>query len=150
MSAPVSAHVDHFYDSNILLYAVSPNPADARKRGIARGLLSRPVYGLSIQVLQEFYVNVTRSKIAGQQPLMTRPQGQAAIVELLHQHIADNTPLTLLAALSLHQRFSLSYWDAAVIAAAQSLKARTLYSEALQHGQRFDDVRVVNPFLDVA
>ena len=53
------------------------------------------------------------------------------------------------AAIDIHQRFQLSYWDAAIVAAAKHLGCRTLYSEDLNHGQDYDGVRVVNPFLAV-
>lgn len=44
------------------------------------------------------------------------------------------------------ERFSISYWDAAILAAAEALGADTVYSEDLSHGQRYGRVRVVNPF----
>lgn len=46
------------------------------------------------------------------------------------------------------QRYKVSYWDAALIAACRRGAAETLYTEDLNHGQLYDDVRVVNPFLD--
>lgn len=53
------------------------------------------------------------------------------------------------AAIELRQRFQVSYWDAAIIAAAQRLGATTIYSEDLSHGQHYGSVQVVNPFLAV-
>jgi len=50
------------------------------------------------------------------------------------------------AAIQLHRRFQLGYWDAAIIAAAQQLGCRTVYSEDLNAGQNYDGVTVVNPF----
>jgi predicted nucleic acid-binding protein len=147
MKEPATTRVALFYDSNILLYAVSDTPGEAAKRAIARALLARPQYGLSIQVLQEFYVNVTRAKVPGREPLMTRTQGKKAVTELMRKTIANNTSSTLLNALSIHERFSLSYWDAAIVAAANSLDATTLYSEDMQHGQTIEGVTIINPFL---
>jgi len=56
-------------------------------------------------------------------------------------------PSTVLKALELRERFRLSYWDAAIIAAARDLGCHTIYSEDFSHGQDYDGVRVVNPFL---
>jgi predicted nucleic acid-binding protein len=50
-------------------------------------------------------------------------------------------------AISAKQRFGISYWDAAILAAAKQLGCHTVYSEDLNHGQDYDGVRVVNPFL---
>jgi predicted nucleic acid-binding protein len=147
MKIPANTPVALFYDSNILLYAVSDTPEEAAKRAIARALLARSQYGLSIQVLQEFYVNVTRAKLLGREPLMTRAQGKKAVTELMRKTIANNTGSTLLSALSIHERFALSYWDAAIVAAAKSLDATTLYSEDMQHGQTIEGVTIINPFL---
>jgi predicted nucleic acid-binding protein len=147
MNAAANTRAEHFYDSNILLYAVSDDPEEAAKRATARDLLARSQYGLSIQVLQEFYVNVTRAKLPGREPLMTRAQGKKAVTELMRKTIANNTGSTLLSALSIHERFALSYWDAAIVAAAKSLDATTLYSEDMQHGQTIEGVTIINPFL---
>lgn len=57
-------------------------------------------------------------------------------------------PSTVLNALQLRERFQLSYWDAAIIAAARELGCQTIYSEDFSHGHDYDGVRVVNPFLD--
>ena len=54
---------------------------------------------------------------------------------------------TVLSALQLADRFQISYWDAAIIAAAQELDCPTLYSEDLSHGQIYDGVVVMNPFV---
>ena len=56
-------------------------------------------------------------------------------------------PSTILKALQLRERFQISYWDAAIIAAAQELGCRTIYSEDLSHAQDYDGVVVMNPFL---
>lgn len=57
-------------------------------------------------------------------------------------------PSTVLSALQLRERFQLSYWDAAIIAAAHELGCGTIYSEDFSHDQDYNGVRVVNPFLD--
>ena len=149
MNAPANPRAAQFYDTNILLYAVSDEESEAPKRAVARALVARREFGLSVQVLQEFYVNVTRSKAVRRNPLMTRAQGQLAVVALMRKTIAPNTPTILLDALALHQRFALSFWDASIVAAAKSLDASTLYSEDMQHGQSIEGITIINPFLAV-
>jgi len=52
--------------------------------------------------------------------------------------------------MNIQRRFQVSYWDAAILAAAKRLGCPTVYSEDMNHGQDYDGVRVVNPFLAVA
>jgi predicted nucleic acid-binding protein len=132
-------------DTNILLYAISSDPDEADKRQVARELLKGPDWGLSIQVLQEFYVNATRGAVAA----MNHAQAEAAIRQFLLRPLASNDAALLLTALDIKQRFQLSFWDAAIIAAARSLGVGVVYSEDLNHGQDYGGVRVVNPFLAI-
>jgi predicted nucleic acid-binding protein len=134
--------VASFYDTNILLYGLSTEPAEAGKRSEARRLLARSDWGLSIQVLQEFYVNATRPPRSA----LTHDDAVAAIRALLVRPCAVTDERVLMAAMTVRERWRLSFWDAAIVAAAKSLGARTLYSEDLNHGQEFDGLRVVNPF----
>ena len=60
------------------------------------------------------------------------------------------TPELISAAIQIQQRHQISYWDAAVIAAAESLHAQVLYTEDLNHGQLYGTVQVQNPFLSVS
>jgi predicted nucleic acid-binding protein len=92
--------------------------------------------------LQEFYVSVTR-KVAV--PLTAREA--LRWIELLEVFpiLAVDQALVKIA-VERSERFQLSYWDGAVIAAAEALGARTLYSEDLNNGQQYGSVRVENPF----
>jgi predicted nucleic acid-binding protein len=134
---------DVFLDTNILLYAISTAKDEVPKKRIARELLSRTDWGLSIQVLQEFYVNATR---AAPRPAMSHPNAVAAIREFLRRPVAVSDSSLLMSALELKSRYRLSYWDAAIIAAAHSVGAGTLYSEDLNDGQHYGGVTVRNPF----
>lgn len=133
---------DAFVDTNILLYAISTAPEEAARKQRAREILAQPDWGLSIQVLQEFYVNATRPP----QLAMRHEDAEAAIRQLLLRPVADNNAALLLDALRLKARYQLSYWDAAIVAAAVQLGASVLYSEDLQDGQEIEGVTVVNPF----
>ena len=134
--------VDSFLDTNVLIYAVSSSPAESEKKVKALELIQHADFGLSAQVLQEFYVNVTR-KIA-------RPLGADKAVALLEQFrsfpvVWTDYPL-IVSGIEVALRFGISYWDGAIIAAAERLGAATLYTEDLNHGQRYGSVQAINPF----
>ena len=97
---------------------------------------------VSVQVLQELYVTLTRKL---RHPLS--PARASEIVrEYLTWHVVDNDGELLVAAMALQQRASVSFWDALVIEAAASARCDRLYSEDLNARQRFGSVEVVNPF----
>lgn len=132
-----------FVDTNILLYAISSAPAEAEKTQRARALLRRDDLGLSTQVLQEFYVNATHKM---KRPIAHRDAWD--FIEVWSEFaVLPVTPDVIRTALSVRERFELAYWDAAIVAAAQHLRAGVLFSEDFQHGQRFGQVEVCNPFL---
>ena len=132
-----------FCDSNILLYASSNAPEDALKRAEARRVLALPGVGFSAQVLQEFYVNATRK-----QALRLSADEAVEILSSLHGFpILPVTEELVFAAIEVKARHQISYWDAAIIAAAEALGARELYTEDLNPGQEYGSVRVVNPFI---
>jgi predicted nucleic acid-binding protein len=135
--------VEAFLDTNVLIYAVSSSPAESVKKEKALELISHADFGLSAQVLQEVYVNVT-AKIA--QPLS--PDEAVALLEQFRNFpvVWTDYPL-IVSGIETALRFGISYWDGAIIAAAERLGATTLYSEDLNHGQHYGSVQAVNPFL---
>ena len=133
---------DVFLDTNILLYAISTTRDEAAKKRIAWQVLARADWGLSIQVLQEFYVNAARSP----RPAMSHANAAAAIREFLRRPVAVSDAPLMLAALEVRERYRLSYWDAAIVAATHALGAVTIYSEDLKDGQSYDGATVRNPF----
>ena len=134
--------VQAFLDTNVLIYAVSSSPAEATKKERALELIEHTDFGLSAQVLQEFYVNVTR-KIA----LPLTPDKAVALLEQFRcfPMVWTDYPL-IVAGVETALRFGISYWDGTIIAAAERLGATTLYTEDLNHGQRYASVQAVNPF----
>jgi predicted nucleic acid-binding protein len=137
--------VDCFLDTNVIVYAAAGAGADRPKREAAFQLLESERFGLSAQILQEFYVTVTR-KIAV-------PLAPVVALEWIDQlAVFPNLPIDLAVvrnAAEISERFRISYWDGAVVAAAEALGASTLYSEDLNHQQVYGRVRVVNPFRDI-
>jgi predicted nucleic acid-binding protein len=134
--------VDSFLDTNILVCAAAGLGAEMSKRRRALELIENENFGLSAQVLQEFYVTVVR-KI--QVPLT--PEAAIEWIEQLEAFPClpvDSGFVKI--AIETSVRYRLSYWDGAIIAAAEILGAKTLYSEDLNHGQAYGAVRVCNPF----
>jgi predicted nucleic acid-binding protein len=136
-------NADVFVDTNVVLYAVSSAPAEARKARRARHILGHEDFGVSTQVLQEFFVNATR-KIA----VPLSDQQALEFIEIVSR--APVVPIDLdivIQAVGFKQRFGISYWDAAIVATAHALGAKILYTEDLNDGQLYGDVRAVNPFV---
>jgi predicted nucleic acid-binding protein len=96
---------------------------------------------VSLQVLQEYFVTVTRKY--GLDPGTARQKVKLfAEFDIVEPIMAD-----VLAAIDLHRLHNLSYWDALVIHCARSAGCRQMLSEDMQHGQVIDGVRIVNPFI---
>ena len=132
-----------FVDTNVLVYAANTAPREAAKSAVARSLLGSDDLALSVQVLQEFYVQATR---ATRPNPMTHDQAVALVEAWLRFPTQDMTPSLMQAALATKARFRISYWDAAIVEAARVLGCRVVLSEDLNDGQDFDGVRVENPF----
>jgi predicted nucleic acid-binding protein len=132
-----------FVDTNILLYAASRDQEERHKAEVARGILSERGLALSVQVLQEFYVQATRESRPG--PL-THEQALGLVESFLRFSLTDVTREIMLAAMATRRRFLISYWDAAILEAARALRCDTVLSEDLNDGQDYNGVRVQNPF----
>ncbi len=135
--------VRSFVDTNVLIYAASPKSLQPTKAPIALSLLASEDLGLSAQVLQEFYDNVTRR---ARVPI-SLAEAMAWIERLTVFPCASIDAGLVKHAIALSQRWRIAYWDAAILAAAERLQAEVVYTEDLNHGQTYGSVRVVNPFL---
>ena len=131
-----------FFDTNILVYAAIGRGRDEPKRKRALELIESEDFGTSAQVLQEFFVTVVRRA--------SRPLSAAQALDWIEQWAAfpcqaiDHQLVRI--AIEQAERFKISYWDAAILVAAEALGTDTVYSEDLSDGQRYGRVRVVNPF----
>jgi predicted nucleic acid-binding protein len=132
-----------FVDTNILLYAVSRTPEERAKRDIASALLAAGDLGLSVQVLQEFYVQATR---VTRDDALTHEQASDLVKAFGRFPVQETTKALVHAAIGTKDRFGLSYWDAAIIEAARTLGCAEVLSEDLSDGQDYAGVVVVNPF----
>jgi predicted nucleic acid-binding protein len=137
-------NAEAFIDTNVLLYTIDEDPAAAAKRQRAQELLLSGPWGWSVQVAAEFFVNATSPK----RPFRLTDSAAAALVEAWFAlPTIELTPDLFRAAVELRQRYQISYWDAAIIAAAKEMGCTTVYSEDLNPGQTYDGVTVVNPFV---
>jgi predicted nucleic acid-binding protein len=132
-----------FIDTNIPLYSISRDPAEARKRDIAVAIIEADNLALSVQVLQEFYVQATRA---------TRPDAVPHDIAVglvrtwLRFKVQEVTLPVMLGALEIKASHGLSYWNAAIVAAARALCCRELISEDMSHGREIAEITIINPF----
>lgn len=136
-------HVMTFLDTNILLYAISGIESESLKAKTARELLQEDAMILSVQVLQEFYVQATRKTKADR---IAHEQACLLIDSWMRFRVIPITEIILLAALDTRKRFGLSYWDSAIIEAARFAGCDTILSEDLSQTQDYDGIRVMSPF----
>jgi len=132
-----------FVDTNVLLYVISRDPAEQSKAKRANDILSTRDLALSVQVLQEFYVQATR---ASRPDAIAHQQAVRLIESFRRFPVQDITAGVMMAALDARERFQLSYWDAAIIEAARAMGCAHVLSEDLNDGQDYAGVRVTNPF----
>lgn len=133
-----------FVDTNVLVYAydLSAGEKHEQARQLVEELWRTRRGCISVQVLQEFFVNATRKILA---PLST-----TTAREIVHDlarwktHTPDES--SVLAAIDLHEHANLSLWNAMIFRSATSLSCDTLYTEDLNAGQSYDGVVVQSPF----
>ncbi len=136
-----------FVDTNVLLYAVCAHSEEADKRLRALDMLKTEDLALSVQVLQEFYHQATRSN----RPNAITPDNALQFIDSIgHFPVQDITLHIFRTGVSISQRYRLSYWDGAILAAARAIKCSIVYSEDMNHGQDYGGVRVINPFADLS
>jgi predicted nucleic acid-binding protein len=133
-----------FVDTNVLIYAhdIEAGTKHETARAVIRELWGWRAGVLSTQVLQEFYVNVTR-KIA--RPL-ARPSARA-VVDSYTVWCIDTTAADISAAFRIEEEAGIGFWDALIVAAARKAGAGRILSEDLNSGQIIAGVRIENPFL---
>jgi predicted nucleic acid-binding protein len=132
-----------FVDTNVLIYAHDADVPD--KREIANRLLDQlweeRTGSLSVQVLQEFYINVTR-KIA-------RPLAKASARQVVDTYAiwaVGVTPAEIASAFRIEDEARIGFWDALIVACALKSGATRIVSEDLNAGQRIVGIRIENPF----
>lgn len=136
-----------FVDTNVLIYAHDKDAGNKSKRAAdtLAELWESGAGALSVQVLQEFYINVTQ-KIAN-------PISKAEAREVVRLYAvwvkAPTSPETVLRASEISEVWQLSFWDGLIIAAAEQIGCAVLLSEDLGAGQVIAGIKIVNPLLTV-
>ncbi len=136
-----------FVDTNVLIYAALDAPEDAVKRRRARALLREPDLALSVQVLQEFYWRATHPTRRGR---LAHNHAMVFLRLFWDKPIQQMTREIFEQAVAISQRFQISYWDAAILAAARALGCDAVYTEDLSDEQEYDGLRMINPFREGA
>lgn len=131
-----------FLDTNVLVYADDLDAGDKRTRAQAllRQLITDSRAVISTQVVQEFFVAITRK--LGVEAAVARKKVEL----LLRLDVVLVRPELVLAAIDLHRLHGLSFWDALIVRSAASAGCGRLLSEDLSHGQVIEGVRIENPF----
>lgn len=135
-----------FLDTNLFVYTFVPNAPEKTRRAndLIRNALASHRGVISFQVVQEFF-SVAFKRLT---PRMTTPEAEGYFANVLRPLVSlHSSPALYAEALRLHGTFRLSWYDALIVAAALQANCETLYSEDLQHGQVFGNLRIVNPFL---
>ena len=133
-----------FVDTNLFVYA--KDASEVEKQPVAQEWLDRlweKRWGRTgIQVLSEYFVTVTRKLSPG----LTEDLAWNDVEDLLSWNPVPVDGSVLRRSREITNRFSLSWWDAQIVAAAQTCNADYLLTEDLQHGQDLDGLKIVNPF----
>lgn len=137
-----SAKIGFFLDSNILIYAATAKKNDPRKYSIASQLVVDRSFGVSGQTLAEF-CSVTLRKA-----LLVPTEIEDWLALLGELPFVPVDAALVQAGLALARRFRISYYDAALLVAAEELGAEIFYTEDLNHNQLYGPVRAINPFLE--
>ena len=130
-----------FLDTDVVLYAVSRHPDEHGKAQRANEILTGGDVALSVQVLQEFYVQATREN---RPDPLTHKQAAQLVESFLRFPVQEITTNIMLEALATRERFGVSYWDAAILEAGRALGCDIVLSEDLSDGADYAGVRVEN------
>jgi predicted nucleic acid-binding protein len=135
--------VRSFLDTNVLVYA-DDKAMPAKQRRALNLVVEHRRAGtgvVSLQVLQEYFVTVTRK-------LHIDPRVARRKVELLAEFdVAAPEVADILAAIDLHRLHGFSFWDALILRAAKQAGCRVVFSEDMQEARAIDGLQIVNPFL---
>ena len=132
-----------FFDSNVLFYSEDARYPEKQRQAqsLIRSHRVNRSGVVSLQVLQEYFVNVTKK--LGLDPALAR-----AKVEIFSRfHLVEPALTDVLSAIDSHRLHHLSYWDALIVHCAKKSGCKIVLSEDMQHGQVIDGVRIINPFL---
>jgi len=134
-----------FVDAHILVYAHDRNAREKRERAISlvTTLWEKRQGVISLQILSEFFVTVTQ-KI---QPSTSLDSVKAVMQHLSCWYVVEPNRQSIVSAMEILERHSLSYWDAMVLQSAKQANVQILWTENLSHGQTIEGIQIQNPFI---
>ena len=134
-----------FLDTNIIVYAYDKSAGEKhiQAKKILMDLWESGYGVISIQVLKEFYMTVTQ-KIPNK---MEKESASEIISDFLNWEVVINDGQSILEAISIQQKYVLSFWDALVVEAALESGCSFLYTEDLNAGQKIKSIQIKNPFI---
>jgi predicted nucleic acid-binding protein len=132
-----------FFDTNVLVYADDKAAPTKQRRALELVAEHRRAGTgvVSLQVLQEYFVTVTR-KLQVDARIARRKVELLAEFDVAAPELAD-----ILAAIDLHRLHGLSFWDALVVRSAKQAGCSVLLTEDFQHGREMEGLRIINPFI---
>ena len=135
-----------FVDTNILIYAhdIDANAKHQTAKSVLHDLWSERTGVLSMQVLQEFYVNVTRE--------IASPLSKEQARDVVSNYVVwcmETTTTEISAAFRIEDEAGIGFWDALIVSSAVNSGAERILSEDLNAGQRIAGVLIENPFIGV-
>jgi predicted nucleic acid-binding protein len=133
-----------FVDTNILVYAhdVSAGIKNTIAKNLIQELWENKTGCLSIQVMQEFYVNVTQ-KVPNRMDNVTAIE---IVRDLTYWNVHEPKIDDVINAVDIQLRYQISFWDAMILQSALQLECNLLWSEDLNSGQVYESVKLINPF----
>lgn len=133
---------ESFFDTNILVYAAYPKAGEEWKRIIAADLLMEESYAISTQVLIEFINSTTQKR----KPGLPLDAVREWLTDFRAAPVIGADDVLVMDGLNMAERYKIDFFDGLIIAAANRAGAKKLYSEDLNHGQKYGAVKVINPF----
>ena len=133
-----------FVDTNILVYAHDLDAGNKHDQAaeIVSQLWESRNGVLSTQVLQEFYVTLTR-KVSS---TLSKLEARNLVQKYSHWHLVLNDPSIIIQASEIEESNNISFWDALIVSAAYSQNVPTILTEDLNHGQIIEGIFIKNPF----
>ncbi len=133
-----------FLDTNVLVYAHDAGSPEkkARSQELIFACLRNNTGVLSAQVLSELFVTLTKKL---EQP-MSIEQAKREIVLLSTMETVEIDATLVVQAITLKERWQLSYWDSLILAAAERAECTVVYSEDMSDGQEYGSLVVRNPY----
>ncbi|RKX95991.1 MAG: PIN domain nuclease [Spirochaetes bacterium] len=135
----------YFIDTNIIVYAHDNTYPDKQLKAqeiIFNGMRKNNGV-ISAQVLSEFFVTVTKKNKQN----YSVPAAKHEILLLSHLQVVDIDYDMIIRAIDFKGLYHLSYWDSLILSAAERSDCSTLFSEDLNHGQNYNEIKCINPFL---